>query len=237
MASTGDIRKITKNALLHGVYASEFLLPWEDRQVLLDLHHDLMAEWEPDTATAREAVSCLTRAIWLKRRAVRAAQIAALREPYAHEIAASGQKSWSGIRRFLKEESDFDGDARLLNSGVIAVQAAELRRQGKKLLERDLDDKERTKIQEESKRVVERLERVVKLKGELEAHQSAEKVFNQAYDPHDMERVVRLEAMLDARIDKCIARLVNLKEYSRLMADRESKTKIPSLPQPDEEPL
>jgi hypothetical protein len=41
-------------------------------------------------------------------------------------------------------------------------------------------------------------------------------IFDQAYLPEFLEKIIRLEAALDARIDKTVARLVNLKEYKKL---------------------
>ena len=47
---------------------------------------------------------------------------------------------------------------------------------------------------------------------------NAEKAFDNAYAPESMEKMVRLEAALDARIAKILARLVGLKEYKRTPA-------------------
>ena len=45
-----------------------------------------------------------------------------------------------------------------------------------------------------------------------------EKAFDNAYAPESMEKMVRLEAALDARIAKILARLVGLKEFKRTPA-------------------
>jgi hypothetical protein len=47
---------------------------------------------------------------------------------------------------------------------------------------------------------------------------NAEKAFDNAYAPESMEKLVRLEAALDARIAKILARLVGLKEFKRTPA-------------------
>jgi hypothetical protein len=39
------------------------------------------------------------------------------------------------------------------------------------------------------------------------------------YSPEYLEPIIRLEAMIDARIDKAMARLVSLKEYKRMTAN------------------
>jgi hypothetical protein len=38
------------------------------------------------------------------------------------------------------------------------------------------------------------------------------------YSPEYLEPIIRVEAMIDARIDKALARLVNIKEYKRVAA-------------------
>jgi hypothetical protein len=54
------------------------------------------------------------------------------------------------------------------------------------------------------------------LPAKTEHPQNRTQTLDQAYEPESLERIVRLEAALDARIDKTVARLVNLKEYKRL---------------------
>jgi hypothetical protein len=47
---------------------------------------------------------------------------------------------------------------------------------------------------------------------------SAEDSLRRTYSPEYLEPIIRLEAVIDARIDKALGRLVNLKEYKRLAA-------------------
>jgi hypothetical protein len=52
----------------------------------------------------------------------------------------------------------------------------------------------------------------------LEAHPSDEDSLRRTYTPEYLEPIIRLEAMIDARIDKALARLVSLQEYKRVRA-------------------
>jgi hypothetical protein len=52
----------------------------------------------------------------------------------------------------------------------------------------------------------------------FEARPTAEVLLCQTYSPEYLEPIVRLEAMIDARIDKALGRLVSLKEYKRVAA-------------------
>ena len=47
---------------------------------------------------------------------------------------------------------------------------------------------------------------------------NAEKAFDNVYSPESMEKIVRLEAAIDARIAKVMGRLVALKEFKRTPA-------------------
>jgi hypothetical protein len=53
---------------------------------------------------------------------------------------------------------------------------------------------------------------------EARARASAEDSLHRTYSPEYLEPIIRLEAMIDARIDKALARLVSLKEYKRVTA-------------------
>jgi hypothetical protein len=52
----------------------------------------------------------------------------------------------------------------------------------------------------------------------FEARPSAEDSLRRTYSAEYLEPIIRLEAMIDARIDKALARLVSLKEYKRVAA-------------------
>ena len=47
---------------------------------------------------------------------------------------------------------------------------------------------------------------------------NAEDSLRRSYSPEYLEPIIRLEAMIDTRIDKALGRLVNLKDYKRLAA-------------------
>ena len=59
-------------------------------------------------------------------------------------------------------------------------------------------------------------EHAVPLLHDIEAGPSAAKTFELAYLPDYLDKILNYEAKLDARIDKLLGRLVNLKEYKRI---------------------
>jgi hypothetical protein len=57
------------NALRHGVFAEGMVvLPWEDRREFVQLHNDLIEEWNPDGETELDVVFTIAKCIWRKRR-------------------------------------------------------------------------------------------------------------------------------------------------------------------------
>src|SRR5579863_1609838 len=58
---------------------------------------------------------------------------------------------------------------------------------------------------------------------------NAEQAFDSTYDPEGLEKIVRLEALLDARIAKVLARLVGLKEFKRTPAAGTTTMMLPAV--------
>jgi hypothetical protein len=56
------------NALKHGAYAQELILPGESEREFKELFESLVAEWSPDGALEEDAVLTLAKYIWAKRR-------------------------------------------------------------------------------------------------------------------------------------------------------------------------
>jgi hypothetical protein len=132
----------SKNALIHGVYASEILLPGESEEHFDELYQALRRDLNPESPLEEEAVLDIVRFHWLKRRAIKAAK----------------------------------GKYR---EGTLMMDACErLERYKNKTLDR--------------------------------------KPIEPTYEPADLEGVIKMEAMIDARIEKGLARLARIKEFRRL---------------------
>jgi len=191
----------SKNALVHGFYASEMLLPWEERDDLLELHKALRAEWDPKTPTEEEVVVDLLRLFLHKRRAQRSAQIMFHSEPYAQEIAESGLKSWPQIRAFVKEQGK---EIDVTRVSLVALLKT-FRSTAKELMKSDTDLGKRAELTSSMEGIRHLMEDTLKLKEKIDALKSHESVFEDAYHPDRMEKIIRVEAMIDARIDKTLA--------------------------------
>lgn len=59
------------NALKHGAFAQDLILPDENQDEFEKLYQSLVAEWKPEGALEHDTVRTLAKCIWAKRRAER----------------------------------------------------------------------------------------------------------------------------------------------------------------------
>ena len=64
-----------RNALVHGIFATDMIQPWESADDLEKLDAGLVTEFKPDGCAERQAVGDLLRCIWNKLRVMRMTQI------------------------------------------------------------------------------------------------------------------------------------------------------------------
>jgi hypothetical protein len=99
-------RPRTKNALSHGLYASDLVLAWENEQDFLDLHQSIRDELNPEGVSEDLVVLDLARLHWVKRRLNIGSQLAYHGHPDAEAITDAGQNGWAGVREFLRGTVD-----------------------------------------------------------------------------------------------------------------------------------
>jgi hypothetical protein len=207
-----------RNALLHGLYARDVLLPWDSKEDFLKLHEDLKAEFTPDGRAEEEAVLDLAFLHWQKRTIWRLRQSAVLRDPFTEDIIKTESKSWSDIRKGLREAASGERTLRGTIENNVSSLLAGIQTVGEKIA--TTSDAEEIKVilaQTDAmmKLVTERFMPLVKA---MDQRPDAEQALDRAYVPESLEKVMRLEAALDARIGKVLARLVGLKEFKRTPA-------------------
>jgi hypothetical protein len=204
--------------IVHGVYAKDVLLPWDDPEEFFALHNGLKQEFFPNGPCEEECVLELAQIFWKKRTIWRIGTATVRRDRFTDEIVATGKKSWTGIRRGLREKAREERSLVQTMEASVADVIAKLQRLGKKLA-KGASPQEIQKLTPllskglglVSKRLLPVLEQVRQLP-------DAEGAFDQNYLPEDLEKVVRLEALLDARTSKVLGRLVALKEFKRTPA-------------------
>jgi hypothetical protein len=228
-AKTPAIQMRKKNALTHGVYAEDFVLEWESEEDLTMLRNDLWAELQPEGRFEEETALGLVNLLWQKRRVMRTAQLGFRRDPFAIEAGRSNPKSMDDLVQLVTSAS---GDETKLSQGAKESLDA-LKKASEKIMEinmvcvrgHDLDGppKEAFKAAQEAKTGAELVEQLLRqqvfprmIKLEEASKSGVASVYEKAYSHEHLEKTLRIEAALDARIDKQMARFVNLKEYKRI---------------------
>jgi hypothetical protein len=212
-----------KNALIHGIYGKDILLPWESREEFEKLLAERQEEFQPRGRMENEIVFDVAHLRWQKYRVHQMCIAAAHADPFVSDLVKAGQKSWAGIRNHLKSTPQ---NARMmsdLQNQLFLEQTAEVAKTIAELIETGKVADSATKPSETKKRDAKALRNVMKdftvpLIEAFKDRPNAEDSLRRIYSPEYLEPIIRLEAMIDARIDKALGRLVNLKEYKRLAA-------------------
>jgi hypothetical protein len=216
---------------IRGVSARDVLLPWESKDEFEQLYQELAAELSPHGRMEEDIVFDVAILRLRKYRLLKMKRIAELKDPFFIELMQSGKKSWSAIRKHLREQ---DEDGKTI-SGAITNTLSELTEAAKELAHAQ---KTKGMEQEEVERTEQKLSGIMKVVSEhlipvlhtVNAGPSAQKSFEQAYLPEYNDAILKYEAAIDARIDKLLGRLVNLKEYKRVYGANKLPPSMPASP-------
>jgi hypothetical protein len=96
--------KKSKNALMHGVYTSDVILPWESATDFYALLNGLRDYLQPDGTLEDQIVESIARQFWKKRRVEWLLQHALLQSRFADEAEKSEKRSVEGVRTHLDVE-------------------------------------------------------------------------------------------------------------------------------------
>jgi hypothetical protein len=177
---------ISKNALVHGVYASDVLLPGESEEDFTNLYAAIRSDLNPEGALEEEAVLDIVRLHWLKRRAIK---VAKGERPQGGQVIYNTDMP-GRLARFRKANG--------IPRGGVAV----------------MDDQEYAAAYK-------------KAFGETDeggAATSCPEAYAGTCEPADLEQVIKLEAAIDCRIDKTLARLTRMKEFRKLYGQKAADT-------------
>jgi hypothetical protein len=215
--NAGKKRK-KKNALTHGVYASDVILPWESRNDFENLHAELCAEFNPTGQSEKLTVFDLAHLYWQKQRIKKTWHAATLEDPFVMELVQSEKKSYSGIRRYLREEAG--GTHSLVRSllDIVSEHAVRLAKVGRTMEKAGYEKADIDAAGSKINAILSALsEHIFPLIKTLQSGPNAERTLGRAYSPEYLEPILRVEATIDARIDKAIRRLAMLKTYKGLV--------------------
>jgi hypothetical protein len=218
MTDTRSKKTRSHNALVHGVYAKDILMPWESREAFETLHKDLLTEFMPRGRSEEDCILDLAYLLWRRQSLWRLWQTTILKDPFTQDILQTNRKSWSGIRKQLRAEAN--GHRKLL--GALEAEHVEMLSQLGRLQQKlqGAADNQEVKLNEDKISALIGIikEHVAPLTQTLTQVPNAEQTFDAAYAAKKLEELLRLENMIDARIGKVLARLVALKEFKRTPA-------------------
>ena len=210
-------RRAAQNARKHGAYAQVALLPWESIEEFDKLRRDLVAEWDPVGVLQRHCVDTVAELLLRKGRVQQMLHAGFRTDPNGRALRKAGANNFEDVRRYerklAKRKRNFESRCESLLQSLEAV--ADAARNGD---DEKLENLETDRFKEFGNAVI---KNVCEIATKARAFTSTA---SSAYDPEWFEHILKLEAMIDARIDKTTARIINLKEYARLEAQREPRT-------------
>jgi hypothetical protein len=177
---------VSKNALVHGIYASDVLLPGESEEDFSNLHAAIRSDLNPEGALEEEAVLDIVRLHWLKRRAIK---------------VAKGERPQGG--RVLTNEGALGRLARFREKNGIPP--------GGTIPPDQWDDEDFAAAYVKASRETDEGGAATSCKADAGT-----------CEPADLEQVIKLEAAIDCRIDKTLARLTRMKEFRKLYGQKEA---------------
>jgi hypothetical protein len=230
----GPIRSRTgPNPLVHGLYASDIILPWESKEDFERLWRDLKEEWLPKGRQEYETVLSLAHMNWMKHRLMRTTQLSFQRDPFLSELQKQGINTWTQVSEFLSKKA---AEESTLRAEVLAMAKAwgTAAKDVSKLVTSDPQMAPiKNQIEIIRKALSEDRIRIYKMlyrkkpdapdvdKGNVKFREVFEMdpntLIDQAYHPDYLAKLVQIEASIDARIDKILRRLLDIKEYKAIM--------------------
>jgi hypothetical protein len=224
--------KSSKNALSHGAYSSEVILPWENAQDFKDLHEELREELFASGRSEEEEIFDLACLHWKKRRLNVALQVAARRDAHFSKLLDAGQREgWNGIIDYIANTSH-DSDASIREVIKPYLEAAKktyalVSKGTEKMLAADAANQtaEQTTDKLDPIRLLKELQVVSAPIGTLlrmiENGQLDQERWHSPYRAEVLEKELKIAGEIDKRIEKVMRRLVLIKEYKKLYGARE----------------
>jgi hypothetical protein len=199
-----------KNALTHGYYCTDIVLPWENKRAFLRLHAEMVSELRPAGTIEEELVHDLSRIAWQKRRVVRAANLVYRADPLSADLEKLGITGVNNIRKAVRERRESLEARGTLDNMMNALAQITSATLAKSV--RDIGDGKRINpdLQEILGKVRAEVKHCIKMEVALNHEHT---VFERAYIPEDLEKIIRIEAMLESRFQKNLQRLIAFQEY------------------------
>jgi hypothetical protein len=225
--------KSTKNALSHGAYSSDVILPWENASDFNELYQELREELFASGRSEEEAVAELACLHWKKRRLNVAFQLAARRDAHFSKLVDAGQREgWNGIIDYIANASD-DRNASIRELNKLYVEAAKrtyafMSKETEQLMAADAANQKGEQTTDKLAALI-RMLKELQVSGApigcllrmIENGQLDQERWHSPYKAEVLEKELKIAGEIDKRIEKVMRRLVEIKEYKRLYRARE----------------
>lgn len=232
--SASDIKKLgNKNALRHGGY-SPGILPWESPEEFEALHKGLKEGWKPVGVLQEEAVLTLCQWMWKRRRVILASEISYFRSPVPEGLK-TGELRWDDVvayqcnvpaqvEEYIKAQIKLADSLRNLSDKIGEHHYWTSTQDGKDIqlqLSRLASD-----VNNLTGKVRDRVPRDDSIRAAVE---KITNLFDEVYQPDEIEKQARLLAMIDREIDRSIKRLFLLQTYANELAPQSNAQSQPLL--------
>jgi hypothetical protein len=204
--------------MIHGVYAKDFLLPWEDQEEFSALHDGLKREFFPNGQSEDETVFELAQLYWQKRTLSRLRTAAVLADPCTQEIVATGEKSWRAIRRSLRQKGREERKVVKTIGDKFLTALSNVSRLSKKIKDEPATGDTENLIKQLAAGLKLLKEDVLPELRKIQQLPDVDDALDKHFIPEDLEKFLGVEAIIDTRIAKVTARLVATKEFKRTPA-------------------
>lgn len=214
-----------KNALVHGIYSSDVVLPWEDAEDFKEILNGLRRDFQPVGTFQDLAVFDIAHKKWIKKRVRSAMQLALLESAIGEQIEESGKRSVKGIRthlgrarskqkrqhqEFMTDVSNLSQAATLLAKEVTGKKKSGLGKLGANI--RYILD------------VVEKLQPIIADAAKADNNEDGIEFADFGLYIDKIAKCVEVDARLTGEINKAIHQLVTQKEYQRQYVAKSAAT-------------
>ena len=98
--------KRSKNAITHGVYAEEVVLPWEDAQAFDKLHQDVRRDLKPSGYLQEQKVFDVAKELWRKQRLAIGYVLPFYKKQITPELMEAAKGGIAGLAVYLADQSN-----------------------------------------------------------------------------------------------------------------------------------
>ena len=182
--------KRCKNAITHGVYAEEVVLPWEDAQAFDKLHQDVRRDLKPSGYLQEQKVFDVAKELWRKQRLAIGYVLPFYKKQITPELMEAAKGGIAGLAVYLADQSNRGPD-----------KFAEIVKAHNAMI---------AKLNNVNKPV----EPPKKTNG------ITAEIVERTYDLDALEKLLKIEATLDSRIKNHMAGFFALKAHQQMYAEK-----------------